>query len=55
MMRMAAVGVSPLAAEDELEPAVLVDMAAVLSCAASLLTRTTALLRLGKEKLRNTE
>lgn len=48
MMRMAAVG-EP---EDEMELWLLVDIAAVLSCAASLLTRTAALFRLGKEKLK---
>lgn len=48
MMRMAAVGES----EDELELWWLVDIAAVLSCTASLLTRTAALFRPGKEKLK---
>lgn len=47
MMRMAAVGES----EEELEPWLLVDIVAVRSCAASLLTRTAALFRPGKEKL----
>lgn len=55
MMRMAAVGASALTAEDELAPWLLVDMVALLSCAASLLTRTTALFRPGSEKLRRTE
>lgn len=50
-MRMAAVGESPLAAEDELLLWRFVDMVALLRWAASLLTRTTALLSFGKEKL----
>lgn len=44
MIRMAAVGAA-------VELCLSADMAALLSCAVSLLTRTPALLKLGKEKL----
>ncbi len=53
MMRMAAVGASLLAAENAMEPCGFVDIVASQSWAASLLTRTTALLSLGKAKLEN--
>ena len=55
MMRMAAVGASPLAAEDELDPWWFVDMVALESWDTSLLTRTTDLLSLGKARLDDKE
>lgn len=51
MMRMAAVGASPLAAEDGLEPQWFVDMVASQRWTASLLNRTTGLLSMEKAGL----